>query len=262
MVEVKTVRTTAFEMDYISFGTGTRTMVMIPGLSLHSVMLQSDAVAGAYRIFHDRYTVFLFDRKHDIKAGYSLAGMAADTAEAMRALGLKDVDMIGFSQGGMIAMLIAAGFPELVHKLVLGSTSAYPGESSRRIVERWAAMASGDDVVKLNHEMFRQIYSPGYLEKYRNAFARLENMGTRKEMDRLAVLAEACLYHDARGCLDHIECPVFVLCSDSDELFPVSDSQYLASATGGELFVYEGFSHAVYDEAPDFKQRILDFLTE
>jgi len=31
---------------------------------------------------------------------------------------------------------------------------------------------------------------------------------------------------------------------------------------GARLFAYEGFRHALYEEAPDFNKKVLDFLNE
>ena len=59
---MNTVKTDSFEMDYIKFGHGSRTLVIIPGLSVQSVLLSADAIEEAYRMFTDDCTVFPFDR--------------------------------------------------------------------------------------------------------------------------------------------------------------------------------------------------------
>lgn len=261
-IEKKTIVTDRFEMDYISFGSGPGTLVMIPGMSLRSTLLQAEAVAGGYKLFWDRYTVYLFDRVKRLRQGYTVKNMADDTAAAMRVLELSGVHMIGYSQGGMIAMHIAAAYPELVSKLVLGSTTACPNENARDIVKAWSSLAAGHDVTGLNHSMFSIIYSEEFLAGYREAFEYFEKKGTIEEMDRLSMLCDACLTYDGRECLKNIHCPLLVLCSAKDKLFPAAESKYIAGITGAELYVYEGYSHAVYDEAPDFKSRILGFLTE
>lgn len=262
MVEIKTVALSRSGMEYISFGQGPRPLVLVPGMSLRSVMLQKDAVAAVYAPFHNLYTVYMFDRIKDIPYGYSIQDMAVDTAEAMVKLGISDADMIGYSQGGMIAMRLAAEHPELVHKLILGSTSACPGEYSRDLISGWSVIASEGNVRKLNADMFSHIYSAAYRDKYSDAFEFLANIGSPEEMERLSILAAACVTHDARSLLPDIKCPVFVICSREDDVFPYSDSEYLAGALGCKLFIYDGYGHAVYDEAPDFKSRMLGFLTE
>ena len=39
-------------------------------------------------------------------------------------------------------------------------------------------------------------------------------------------------------------------------------SEELSKALGWELFLYDDYWHAVYDEAPDYRDRMLDFLNE
>jgi pimeloyl-ACP methyl ester carboxylesterase len=131
-IEVKTVKTETFSMEWFSFGRGEKTMVILPGLSVQSVMGLASFVAEAYRMFADDHTVYMFDRRKELPASYSIKEMAADTAEAMRELGLSGVDLFGASQGGMIAMQIAIDHPELVHKLVLCSTSSAVDEEQFR----------------------------------------------------------------------------------------------------------------------------------
>lgn len=262
MIEINTISTSRFEMEYVSFGHGPRPLVLVPGMSLHSVMLQKEAVAKVYTPFYGTHTIYLMDRIKDMPEGYTVKDMARDTAEGILSLGLSDIDMIGYSQGGMIAMRIAGEHPTLVHKLILGSTSAYPGEYAKSLIGGWSKIAVEGDVRTLNKEMFAHIYSEAYLDKYAQAFSYLESQGTDEEMKRLAILAAACVTHDAREVLCRISCPTFVICSNRDKVFPSADSEYLAEVLGSRLYIYDGYSHAVYDEAPDFKSRMLGFLTE
>ena len=122
--EIKTVETGSCTMRYFQFGTGPKPMVILPGLSVQSVMNAADAVANAYRSMAQDFTVTAFDRRPELPAAYSVSDMARDTAAAMSALGLGGAYLFGASQGGMIALLIALDHPELVRKLALGSTAA------------------------------------------------------------------------------------------------------------------------------------------
>jgi pimeloyl-ACP methyl ester carboxylesterase len=49
-----------------------------------------------------------------------------DAAAVVAALGLARVDVLGFSYGGQLAMMLAERHPHLVDRLVLASTTAYP----------------------------------------------------------------------------------------------------------------------------------------
>lgn len=57
----------------------------------------------------------------DIDRPLSFRQMADDTAALVRKLGLGQVDVLGFSNGGSVAIDLAIRHPELVRRLVLGS---------------------------------------------------------------------------------------------------------------------------------------------
>ena len=57
----QTLRTDRFEMDYVRFGHGEKTLVMIPGLSLNGVRGSAAMLACLYQIFAKVYTVYLYE---------------------------------------------------------------------------------------------------------------------------------------------------------------------------------------------------------
>ena len=123
--QLESLKNEAFEMEYLRFGEGKKTLVILPGLSIQSVMGAADAVAAAYQSLEDSYTIYVFDRRAELPSPYTVRDMARDTAEAFAALGLRKVCLFGASQGGMIALVLAVEHPELVGKMVLGSSSAH-----------------------------------------------------------------------------------------------------------------------------------------
>lgn len=123
-IPIETVETSAFEMEYFRFGQGSRTAVILPGLSVTSVMGSRESIAKQYAAWNSAFTTYLFDRRKDLPETYSVYDMARDTADAMRVLGLSDVCLFGASQGGMIALVLTIENPDLVGRLALGSTSA------------------------------------------------------------------------------------------------------------------------------------------
>ena len=59
----------------------------------------------------------------------TVAGMGANAIAFIRALGLKQVDVLGFSIGGLVAQEITLQAPDLVRRLVLVGTGPRAGES-------------------------------------------------------------------------------------------------------------------------------------
>ncbi len=261
-MEKGTVKTECFEMDYCRFGSGKRNLVILPGMSIKPVVPMADAIAQAYDIFTKDYTVVLFDRKKDMEYGYSAEDMSEDTYIAMQKLGIDHASIFGVSQGGMMALALAVNHPELVEKLVPGSTLARKNEAEERCMTEWITLAEKKDAAALNRSFRETVYSEEYLKMFDAAFRAAENDVNDDEFRRTEILAQACLDFDIYDRLDKITCPVFVLGSWKDKALTGKASVELAERLQCRLFMYADYSHAVYDEAPDYKKRVLEFLNQ
>jgi len=261
--DVETVSTEDMEMDYIVFGSGRKAFVILPGLSIHSVMGSVEAIEAAYKDFSEEYTVYVFDRAKDIQEGYTVRDMAADTAVAMKSLNIEGADIFGASQGGMIALYIAIDHPELVHKMILGSTLAKPNDTFNRVVDEWIQLAKERNEVGLLESFADNVYSQATLDAYRETLISF-NLGiSDAEYRRFIILAEACKTFDCYDALSAVQCPVLVIGSEGDCVVTAEGSRQIAEAIGCELYLYDdSYGHGVYDEAPDYRQRCLDFLAD
>jgi len=56
----------------------------------------------------------------------SYSSMMQDTAELLRGMKIHRVDVIGFSDGGILALMLAARHPELVRRLVISGVNIAP----------------------------------------------------------------------------------------------------------------------------------------
>lgn len=259
----ETVTADGFSMDYIRFGHGENTLVILPGLSVQSVMGSAAAVAEAYQALTEEYTIYLFDRRKELPESYSIFEMAQDTAEAMEILGLAEADLFGASQGGMIAMEIAAERPELVRKLVLGSTAARIEEEDFQTIENWIALAKDGDAEALYLAFGEALYPAELFELYHDALIAAAETVTEEDLTRFLILAESIRNFDASAELEKIECPVLVIGSMTDRVLGAEASFRIAELLSGredaELFMYGAYGHASYDIAPDYKDRLLEF---
>lgn len=260
---VKTVTAGDVKMDYTMFGRGSRTFVIIPGLSVHSVMGSADAVAEAYSSFADDYTVYLFDVAENISEGCTMEDLAEYTAKAMEALGLKNADIFGVSQGGMMAQCIAIDHPELVHSLILGSTLSRSNPTFTALISDWIRLAEEKDEPALLKSFVDNVYSEATVTAYGDMLISSNQGISDEEYRRFLIQANAIRDFDCYSELQKIQCPVLVLGSEGDKAVTPEGSREIAEVLGCEIYMYgENYGHGVYDEAPDYKQRCLDFLTK
>lgn len=250
-------------MDYVSFGRGRKTLILLPGLSdgLTTVKGKALLLAGPYRCYFERYTVYLFSRKREMPDGYSIRDMAADQAAAMDALGIEKACVMGVSQGGMIAQYLAADHPQRVEKLVLAVSAPWANETVSGCVNAWMGMAKENDHKGLMIDTAEKSYSPAYLKKFRALYPVLGLIGKPKSYRRFLINAAAILGFDARRELARISCPTLVIGGAEDKTVgPRAAYELSEGIARSRLHIYEGLGHAAYEEAGDFDRRVLDFL--
>ena len=102
------------DMDYIVFGNGKKELIIIPGLGdgLKNVKNMAAPYSLMYKEFAKKYRVYMFSRRNLQYEGFNTRDMAKDVKFAMDSLGIEKADIIGISQGGMIAQYLAVDFHE------------------------------------------------------------------------------------------------------------------------------------------------------
>ena len=252
-------------MDYIRFGSGQRTLVMLPGLGdgLRSMKGTALPMAFMYREFCKDFTVYAFSRKNELPEGYTTRDMAKDQAEAMAQLGIEKADIFGVSMGGMIAQHLAIDYPEKVNKLILTVTSARPNPILTESIDEWVALAKRGDHAGFMDSNLQRIYSDGYYRRNKWLAPIVGKLTKPKTYDRFFVQANACLTHDAYESLHKIKAPTLVVGGEQDKALGGDPSKEIAARIpGAQLRMYEQWGHGLYEEAKDFNQVIVEFLYE
>lgn len=250
------------QFDYIRFGSGKKPLIMIQGLNTRGIKGAALSLAYMYRIFAKEYTVYLFDRRPVVYDGITVRDMAADIASALDALGLRNADVFGTSQGGMIAQYLAIDRPDLVRRLVLAVTLSRNNDTVKQVVGDWIEMAERGDMKRFVLDMAEKMYSEAYVKKYRPLMPLLTILQKPKDVKRFVILAKSCLTCDTYDILDKIKCPTLVIGGKQDKVVSGVASEEIAEKLGCALHMYENLGHAAYEEAQDFNQMVYDFLSE
>ena len=250
------------DFDYISFGSGSDVLIMLPGVGDGFKTAKGVAVPFAimYRIFAESFRVYVFSRRNDLPEGFTSADMADDMNDIMDVLGLPASHIFGVSQGGMIAQQLAIRHPEKVKTLVLAVTAARPSTIMREAIESWLAMADRDDYKGIMLDTAERSYTGAYLARGK----RMNNilaLAKPKNYDRFRILCESCLSHDVYADLPRIVCPAYIIGACQDKVLgPEASVEMHEAIPDSELYMYESYSHGVYEQAGDFNKTVLRWL--
>ncbi len=253
------------DMYYACFGSGDRTLVVLPGLSdgLATVKGKAGILSAPYRKYLNAYTVYMFSRKNKMQEGYTIRDMAEDQVKAMHELGIEKACVMGVSQGGMIAQYLAIDHPETVEKLILAVTAPGVNEVVKAAVQGWIEMARNKDHVRLMVDTAEKMYAPKFLDKNRRLFPLIARITKPSDYERFFINAYAILGFDVRDKLPAIKAKTLILAGSDDKTVGNDAAGELkAGILGSELFVYEGFGHGVFEEAKDFYDRVFDFCSQ
>ncbi len=258
----KSVAIQGSALQYITFGKGTRPLIMIQGLNTNGIGGAADSLAFAYRIFAKDYKVYLFDRRPEVWEGITVRDLAADVAAAMDALGLSDACVLGVSQGGMIAQHLAIERPDLVRKLVLAVTLCENNDTVQDAIDTWVRLTEQGDFKALVTDMAHRMYSPAYVKHYKLFLPLLTLMQKPRDSRRFITLAKSCLTCDTAAELHKITCPALVIGGAQDKVVGTDAAEVLAQKLNCPLHLYEHLGHAAYEEAEDFNKIVYDFFAD
>lgn len=231
---------------------------MLPGVSISSVLDSAAAVETAYQSFDGKYTIYLFEYPREYPDGEDITYIADILAEAIHRLELKNCYLLGASFGGMVGQVLLAEHPEHFVSAVLASTIAHLTEVSPKTISRWNTIAANKDVRTLNLAFYDAVYSDEYQIKFAEPIRKVLDNGNEKDCLIMAIHTEMMLRADLRAYDKKIKTPTFVIGATNDRVFSIEDVSEVADLIGCKSFFYEGSSHAVFDEEPDFKQRVLE----
>ncbi len=217
------------QMYYERSGVG-EPLVLVCGLGL-----DISECARLIGLLAEHYAVLAFDnrgagRTNMPDAPYTIPRMAQDTVGLMRSLDTPHAHIVGISMGGRIALEVALSHPEMVHSLVLASTSA-------RVIRSWPTRILGA-IGRL--PLLRSPYpQPRY------AFER-QRLASRDycALDRLA----------------EIRSPTLVAHGRRDRLVPVRLAEELCSGIAGAKLVLADGGHIFpLTRAENFVTEIVQF---
>ncbi|XP_042317681.1 valacyclovir hydrolase [Sceloporus undulatus] len=173
---------------------------------------------------------------------------AKDAVDLMQALKFKKFSLLGWSDGGITALIAAAKYPDLIHKMVVwGANSSVTEEDVKlyngiRDISKWS-----ERVRKPMEEM----YGHEYLSKTCAAW-----------VDGISQFIHQPNGSICQSLLPHIKCPTLIIHGEKDPLVPRAHPEYLHKhITDSQLyFVPEGKHNLHLRFAEEFNRVVEKFL--
>ncbi|BCG03141.1 alpha/beta hydrolase (plasmid) [Paraburkholderia sp. PGU19] len=204
----------------------------------------------------------------------SIEEMAANAAAFVEALGLKQVDVLGFSMGGLIAQQLAITKPQLVRKVILVGTGPRSGEGMVSLTPEaqeifGASYAQPDDLwlrVHFAPSEASQAAGRGFVERFRQ---RTENRDPEAN-DKVAPAQLAALAkwgaprENPYDYLDALRQPTLVVNGDNDVIIYSINSWILQQhIPNAQLIIYPDANHGSLYQYPErFVAHVDQFLSE
>lgn len=223
-------------------GTGPPVLLLHGGYcSLESLRAQSDALVPDHEVF--AYERPGHGRSADIDGDYDYERGLADAVEYLAAHGLDAVDVIGYSDGAIIGLLLAMRHPGRIRSLVAISANLDPsafthseGAVGALVLDSPGATEDTDepDVERMHYERLSPD-GPEHADVVLNKLFRLWTGEPRIAPAELAVITARTL----------------VMSGDRDTIRPDHSLLIAASIPGAQLAIVPGTTHNLIAERPD-----------
>jgi pimeloyl-ACP methyl ester carboxylesterase len=226
------------------------------------------------RLADDRELILLDNRGVGSSTGTvpdNVPDMARDALRFVDVLGLREIDLLGFSLGGFVAQELVLVRPRLVRRLILAGTAPQGAPRLHRMSDDVYTLVTQD---VLDPERFIKLFFSGSAESRAKAVEFLGRISARKlDRDEPTGIAtrDAQLEAIARwgipdpsklAQLAAITQPTFVASGDNDRWMITENSLLLARhLPNSELRVYPDSGHGFLDQYPQlFADHVKSFL--
>jgi pimeloyl-ACP methyl ester carboxylesterase len=195
--------------------------------------------------------------------------MARDAVTFIRALGFDQVDLFGFSMGGMIAQVIAQQEPQLVRKMILAGTGPAGGEGIDKVTRITYLDTARALLTRQDPKQFLFFTrTPNGRRAGKEFLARLQERASDRDKAisvgsfRAQLTAIHRWAQEQPANLAGIRHPVLVMNGDSDKMVPSKNTVELdRRLPDSQLVLYPDAGHGgVFQFHEDFVKRALEFL--
>jgi 3-oxoadipate enol-lactonase len=233
--------------------------------------LLADTTGWSFQVpaFAPHFHVLLYDCCGQGQSGrpngpYTPAQHIQDAQELLDGLAVQRAHVVGLSNGGAIAMGVAASKPELVDRLVVADTFPATDMVMQAKLESWLLVLDKEGLAERFDVSTPWVWSQAFLARHGHLLDSLREQAARADKDAVRNLIAGALEYDLRSQIPTIQAPTLVLVGEEDVLTPPWYARTIASMIPqSTLCIVPHAGHALPIEQPAiFNALILAFLQQ
>jgi len=228
------------------------------GTTKHMWDPQMNAFAANYRVVR-------YDRRGHGNSGvptgpYTMEMLARDAIAVMDGLGLKTVNWLGLSMGGMEGMWLGANAPDRIEKLILSNTSTYYADKTPWNT-RIEAVSKGGSVAAIADMVINAWLSQNFQKSNPDETARMKAMMIATPVEGYISCCAAVRDMDHREIIRSITAPTLIIAGARDMATNVEAAEFIRDRIkGSKLAIVDG-AHISNVEQPDaYTKEVVGFL--
>jgi pimeloyl-ACP methyl ester carboxylesterase len=255
-------RSGTYSIAYQVVGDGPTNLVFIPGyVSNVELQWEHEAMASFFTRLASFSRLVVFDKRGTglsdrvpVSEIPTLEERMDDVRAVMDAAGTERATLFGISEGGPLALLFAATFPDRVERIVLANSYAHRFRDdiphlAAQVREHWGTGG-----------VFGTLAPSWSSRDDRRFLARYERLSATP--DTAAHLLMLCDSIDVRPILSTIRVPTRIVHRRGDEMFPFAHGEGLAAGIlGADLVGLDGQDHLIYVDQEPVLRAVEEFVT-
>uniref|UniRef100_A0A8C4VXL2 Biphenyl hydrolase like n=1 Tax=Gopherus evgoodei TaxID=1825980 RepID=A0A8C4VXL2_9SAUR len=239
------IKVNGVPLHYKQTGQGDHAVLLLPGMLGSS---QSDFGPQLKSMNKQLFTIVAWDPRgygHSIPPAHDFY---CNFLTPIKALKFKNFSMLGWSDGGITALIAAAKYPTLIHKLVVWGANAVVTQEDLKLYNAIRDVSKWSEKIRKQME---EMYGHEYFAKTCEAW-----------VDGISQFADKPDGNICQHLLPHIKCPTFIIHGGKDPLVPQFHAEYLHKhIKESRLFLMPEGKHNLHLRfAEEFNRLVEDFL--
>ncbi len=202
---------------------------------------------------------------------YTMETGARDLYELLKALGVAETCVLGYSMGGRLAIELALAHPGVVKALVIANSPVAPVRQTQeelkermQVQQRWMEAIERYGLESVMDEMTTAMFCPGWPEQNPETFAYYKGLRLKNNPGALVTVMRAGFRGEpSLPKVGALACPTLIIAGEHDNLMGTETARVGQATIPDARLKVMATGHASAIEKPEeFNAAVLEFLSQ